>query len=62
MWVKFPRYTLAASIKRWKTKSFTLNLEWGNQMRWRLVKPLNDEDNYRVETTLEDNGDMLTYK
>ena len=45
MWVKFPRHKLAASMKRWKTKTSALNLKRDYQKLWRFVKQLNDEDN-----------------
>ena len=44
MWVKCPRHTLAASIKRLKIKASTLNLVRDYQKLWRLVKQLNDEN------------------
>ena len=45
MWVKFPRHTLAASMKKWKTKTSTLNRERDYQKLSSLVNQLNDEDN-----------------
>ena len=40
----------------------TLNIERDDENIWRLVKQLNDEDNQRGSTTLEENGDMVTGK
>jgi len=51
MRVESHRHTLAASMKRLKIKTSTLNHEMDYQKFWRLVKQLNDEDNNRVATT-----------
>jgi len=45
MGVKFLRHTLAASMKRWKTKNSILNIERDYQKFWRFAKQLNGEDN-----------------
>jgi len=49
-------------MKRWKTKTSTLNRERDYQKLCRHVKQLNDEDNKRVFTTLKESGDMVTCK
>ena len=62
MGVKFLRHTLAASMKRWKTKNSILNIERDYQKFWRFAKQLNGEDNQRVATVLKENGDIVTCK
>ena len=54
MRVESHRHTLAASMKRWKIKTSTLNHEMDYRKLWRFVKQLNDKDNNRVATTLKE--------
>ena len=55
-------HTRTITTRYIRTKTSRLNIERDDENIWRLVKQLNDEDNQRGSTTLEENGGMVTGK